>query len=199
MRALSSSIIDTISTLCATSNGFAWAYYFFDGRDSHKQRNFHEIVLRSLIRQIWDRCHGSIPVALVNLYEQFDKGGRQPPIQSLQAVLLAILHGFDQVFIIIDALDECQSRVELLLWLRDIANWKGGKLHLAVTGRPERDVIDVIKSLDRREVRVDADTENVDIQMYLDHQLQNETKLSRWPEDVRALIKAALTKGADGM
>jgi hypothetical protein len=186
-------------TLCASNTSFAWAFYFFDGRDSRKQQNVHEILIRSLIRQLWDRCHGEIPSVLVNLYKQFDNGGRQPPIESLQDTFLAITHGFDRVFVIIDALDECHFRVEFLRWLGGIAERKGGKLHLAVTGRPERDIVDIIRLLDRREVCVDADSENIDIRTYLDHQLLYDPKLNRWPEKDRARVKDDLTKGADGM
>ena len=159
----------------------------------------HETVIRSLIRQLWDRCHGGIPSVLVDIYKQFDKGGRQPPIDSLEDALLAIIHGFDQVFIIIDALDECHSRIKFLQWLRNTAGRKGGKLHFAVTGRPEIDIVDIIGCLDRREVCVDADAGNIDIQTYLDHQLLCDPKLNRWPENDRDRVRDELTKGSDGM
>ena len=159
----------------------------------------HETFVRSLIRQLWNRCDGGIPSVLVDIYKQFDKGDRQPPIDSLEDALLAIIHGFDQVFIIIDALDECHSRVGFLQWLRDTAERKGGKLHVAVTGRPERDIVDIIGCLDWHEVRVDADAGNIDIQTYLDHQLLCDPKLNRWPEKDRARVKDELTKGSDGM
>lgn len=191
-------MIEEVITLCAMNTSFAWAYYFFDGRDAQKQK-VHEIFIQSLIGQIWDRCDGRIPSVLADLYKQCDNGHREPSMKNLQATLLAILHGFDRVFLIIDSLDECQSRVEFLPWLKDITKWKGGKLHLAVTGRPERDIVDVINSLDRREVCVDADTENADIQTYLNHQLQVDTKLSRWSQEDRDHINNVLTKKAEGM
>ena len=158
----------------------------------------HETFVRSLIRQLWNRYHGGIPPVLVDVYKQFDNGDRQPSIDCLEDVLLAIIHGFDQVFIIIDALDECHIRDEFLQWLRKTALRKGGKLHVAVTGRPERDIVDIIGCLDRHEVCVDADAGNIDIQAYLDHQLLSDAKLNKWHED-RARIKDKLTKGSDGM
>ena len=181
------------------NTSFAWAYYFFDGRDSQKQQNLHETFIRSLIRQLWDRCHGKIPSVVVDIYKQFDNGGRQPPIDSLEDVLLAIIHGFSQVFIIIDALDECHIRDEFLQWFRDTTKRRGGKLHIAVTGRPERDIVDIIGCLDRLEICIDADAGNIDIQTYLDHQLLCDPKLNRWPEKDRARVKDKLTKGSDGM
>ena len=68
-----------------------------------------------------------------------------------------------------------------------------------MTGRPERDIVDIIRCLDRREVCVDADAENIDIQTYLDHQLLCDPKLNRWHEKDRACVKDELTKGSDGM
>ena len=140
-----------------------------------------------------------MPSVLVDIYKQFDNGDRQPPIDSLEDALLAIIHGFDQVFIIIDALDECCFREEFLQWLRNTAERKGGKLHFAVTGRPERDIVDIIRCLDRREVCVDTDAGNIDIQTYLDLRLLCDPKLNRWPEEDRARVKDELRKRSGGM
>ena len=159
----------------------------------------YETFIRSLIRQIWKRCDGGIPSVLIDTYKQFDEGDRQPPIDSLEDALLAIIHGFDQIFIIIDALDECHIRDQFLKWLRDTAKRREGKLHIAVTSRLERDIVDIIGCLDRREVCVDADAGNIDIQTYLDHQLKCDSKLNRWSENDRASVKDKLTKGSDGM
>ena len=158
----------------------------------------HETFIRSLIRQLWKRCDGGIPSVLIDTYKQYDEGDRQPPIDSLEDALLAIIHGFDQIFIIIDALDECLIRDEFLKWLRDTAKRREGKLHIAVTSRLKGDM-DIIGCLDRREICIDADAGNIDIQTYLDHQLQCDHKLNRWSENDRAHIKDELTKGSDGM
>jgi hypothetical protein len=46
-----------------------------------------------------------------------------------------MVNEFNETFIILDALDECKERQELLEVIEEIAGWKIGKLHVLTTSR----------------------------------------------------------------
>ena len=135
----SSSVIEDISHLCCTAEQQACGYFFFDGRDAQQGLQRHEDLLRSLVWQFSQRCDG-FPAALNNLYDECNSGVQPPSLESLQRTLLLILDSFCDVYVIVDALDECSDRIKLLNWIKEIAGWKVGKLHFMATSRPEREI-----------------------------------------------------------
>lgn len=68
--------------------------------------------------QLAHRCDGA-PVALAEMYAKCDKGSRQPPIELLGATLLCIMDSFEDVYIVMDSLNECSERKYLLAWIDD--------------------------------------------------------------------------------
>jgi hypothetical protein len=51
-----------------------------------------------------------------------------------------MIQAFDETFIILDALDECKGRQELLENIDEIGKWKTEKLHILCTSRREKDI-----------------------------------------------------------
>ena len=183
---------------CKAHASFACAYFFFDGRDSRKQLQTHESLIRSLIMQFSDQCDG-LPVALVELYRSCNNGHQEPSPDALQSTLQTILGGFKQTYIIIDSLDECTEREMLLTWLEGISHWTTGTTRVTVISRPERDIRDCILRLDALLVSISDEPANTDIEIYLDKMLQMDTKLNRWDEEVQVKIRSVLMAGAQGM
>ena len=114
-----------------TVTSYISAYFFFDGRDDQKELQSIEGLIRSLIRQFSALC-GSLPATLTKLFCSCHYGGSQPTSKSLQAALIHILEAFDDVYIVLDALDECTERKDLLQWILEMVSWRKGKLHLLV-------------------------------------------------------------------
>ena len=110
-----------------------------------------------------------------------------------------ILGGFPQVFIILDALDECKEREELLGIIEGIINWKLKKLHILATSRMEREIEETLEPLATRQICIQSAIINADIQTYIGKRLQNDSKLRKWPASVQAEIEKTLMDGADGM
>jgi hypothetical protein len=100
------------------------------------------------------------------------------------------------VYIIIDSLDECTERQEMLEWMKDIISRKISTLHMVVVSRPERDIEDAFRPLDAR-CRIDLAKESErDIMMYLEQQL---SVLQKWDEETRKIIQSTLAKHSEGM
>ncbi|PVH69880.1 ankyrin [Cadophora sp. DSE1049] len=110
-----------------------------------------------------------------------------------------MLGEFKETFIILDALDECKERKELLLLLKNLNSWGTGKLHILVTSRRERDIEETLESLVTSEICLQSALVNVDIHTHISERLQNDSNLKRWPANVRGEIERTLMDGAQGM
>ncbi|KAF9479769.1 hypothetical protein BDN70DRAFT_833908, partial [Pholiota conissans] len=189
---LCSTIIEKIIKLHEEKpESVAYAHFFFDGRDSQKDLQLHDKLLRSLIWQISSQCNG-IPAVLADLY---GKGYKQPSINSLQDTLRRIIEGFNSVYIIIDSLDECVERKKTLPWIQQIISGEMDNIHMVVASRPERDISDTFKLLDVNLVDL-VNEINEDIARYLDKEVR---LLTKWDESTRENVKSTLREGAQGM
>ena len=110
-----------------------------------------------------------------------------------------IIESFEHVYVILDALDECRDREQLLALVEEVVNWKIGKLHILATSRMERDIADCIGPLVTAQVNLHSTVIDADIRTHLRERLRNDLKLKRWPAKVHEQIESALMEGAHGM
>jgi hypothetical protein len=183
---------------CETNQSGAFAYFFFDGRDGQKESQTVSSLIRSLIRQ-FSATYGGVPTALTKLYHSCHDGGSQPSVESLQATLLLIFEAFKDVFIILDALDECTGTKDLLKWIKEMTSWRKGKLHLLTTGRPEEDIAKHLRLLDPDHVSIKQGLVTRDVKRYVDYILDVEDAFDRWNDEIKAKIKSQLVDSAGGM
>jgi len=186
--------------LCRTSHQQACGYFFFDGRDAQQGLQRHEDLLRSLIWQFSQRCDG-FPAALNDLYGECSSGVHPPSLDALQRTLLLILDNFRDTYVIVDALDECADRIQLLNRFKEMASWKVGKLHFLATSRQEREIEIRLRSLDPISICLEGESVDLDIATYLDRMLQDDEESMAWNVDVdiRHKVKMSLLQGAQGM
>ena len=128
-----------IQNICDGTGEKHCAYFFFDGRDSQTGLQRHEQLVRSLIWQFSEQAQ-RMPEAIETLYKQCGSGVRQPSLESLQSTLLLVLCQFHRAYLIVDAMDECTDRSELLDWVKEIMYWKVGRLHVFATSREDVDI-----------------------------------------------------------
>ena len=105
----------------------------------------------------------------------------------------------EEAFIIVDALDECTTRDDLLALLETLPPCATNKLHILVTSRKERDIEQVLDLVATKEISLQGPEVENDIQSYITHRLQGSTRLRRWPAKVRGEIEETLTSKAKGM
>ncbi|EXK77074.1 hypothetical protein FOQG_18203 [Fusarium oxysporum f. sp. raphani 54005] len=121
--------IDTYTTLA----------FFFDFSDPRKQKL--EDLLRSLAVQLYHTGNEAAR-RLDSLFTSHGDGRRQPDTNALSACVDTMIQTAGKVFIIIDALDECAAREELLQWLKHLASRKA---QLIVTGRLSPSILEEIR------------------------------------------------------
>jgi hypothetical protein len=196
MTPCSSTIIEDVYRHCESDPSFAITYFYFDFNDAEKQQS--ENLIRSLITQLSFQSP-SCPDALAALYSQNQNGQRQPTTESLMITLKSILRGFQHAYVILDALDECGDREQLLSLIEDITEWKLGMLHVLTTSRKEQDIDDCIGPIVSAQINLHSALVNVDIQTHLHERLKNDLKLKKWPTKVHEQIEVTLMEKADGM
>ena len=184
------------------------AYFYFDFRDLHKQSC--QDLLRSLVFQL--SIHSSPCCDILHrVYETHKQGTQQPSDDVLKECLKEMLRllAQDPIFIILDALDECQNssglpspRREVLQLVEELVNLHLQGLHICVTSRPEVDIRAVLEPLAFRSVSLhDESGQKKDIADYVRNVVNSSpsTAMSRWRVDDKILVIETLTQRADGM
>jgi hypothetical protein len=194
----SATIIEDVAHHCETDQSSAFAYFFFDGKDGQKGSQTVGSLVRSLIRQ-FSTAYGGVPTVLTKLYHSCHDGGAQPSVESLQATLLLILEAFNDVYIVLDALDECAEREDVLKWIIKTTCWRQDKLHLLATSRPEEEIARHLQLLDPNHVNINQDLVSRDIERYIDSILYDKDSIVQWGDEINVNIKNTVLKSAEGM
>jgi hypothetical protein len=106
---------------------------------------------------------------------------------------------FDNVFIVIDALDECTTTVELMEFLENVIRWKHMSLHLLVTSRRVVEIEEVLEgSVDASQSLAISNVDE-DIKLYVSQILQKDKSFTRWDQESLLEINKVLTEGEHGM
>lgn len=192
----SSTIIEDVTECWKSDPEIAVIYFYFDFHAAEKMK--YDNLLRSLIVQLSVQST-KVPESLTDLFSHCQDGQHQPTIDALTLTLRQILETFQQVFIILDALDECNEREKLLLLLETIFNWHLDKLHILSTSRRETDIEDCLEPLVTGQISIQSARVNSDIRIYIDERLGKDPKLKAWSPQAQIEIKETLMSGADGM
>jgi len=182
------------------------AYFYCDFRDENKQscRNLVLSILSQLAAQSSSYCD-----ILSHLYSTHDHGRRMPSDGALTQCLKKMLSLPTQgpVYLIIDALDECQnhtgmptSREEVLNLIQDLANLHLPNVHICVTSRPEIDIQTALEPLTSLHISLHNQSgQTQDIIDYVRSVVYSDKMMQRWREEDRSLVIKTLSGRVDGM
>ena len=194
-----SSVIEDVVGFCElkpTARGYA--YFFFDGTRAQSEILDYDKLIRSIITQLSDRCGDKIPNVLADLYNKCDGGHRQPLESQFEDALARIIEIFDSTYIVIDSLDECVEKADLLRWIQSVTAVTSGKLHLMLTSRPEPAIDHGLALLSNLKKISVGDQSAEDISAYLDARL-DVGDMDQWDGYEKQWIKTTLSGGSDGM
>jgi hypothetical protein len=197
---LSSTIIEHLLQHCHEDSSMVTAYFYFDFNDTQKQDP--ELMLRSLLSQLLQRS-ATVPKGIDALFSACDNGHRQSSLHALLEATPQVMQQLTHVYIVLDALDECTQRPELMDVLETVAEWQLDNMHLLMTSRKERDIESSLESYVKEEdsICLQKDVVDKDIQRYVQQRLSDDKTLAKWNKDaaVRQEIEGALIRGARGM
>lgn len=176
-------------------------FFYFDFTDINKRST--ENAVRSFIDQLYRKNAGARRL-VDSLYASYAQSGGQPPHSSLQVALQGIINNLDEAWIVLDGLDECETRGQhvasgIIPWIKNLKD-TSPNIHLLVTSWPEQDIKATIDAwADAKEViPLQSDLVRHDIEMYI---LAKVEQMERWRTrpDVQKSIVTALHRRAGGM
>ncbi|KAF3934310.1 Ankyrin-1 [Dactylella cylindrospora] len=192
---LSSAIVNSLSS-CQPL-----LYFYFDFNDVEKQT--FEKMIRTLISQLSDQC----PNTSSRLEVLFDESNKkQPSSQSLRETLMGMIGQVKELWLVLDALDECrrEERRELLSWMKEtLQGSERWNVHLIVTSRRERDLETGIMEFAGPDsfIPIQSDLIADDIKAYIRWRVRHGEGLKRWRSypKVQNMIETTLGDNANGM
>ena len=197
---LCSTVVEHVLHVSTTTSDIAVLYFYFDFNDTEKQQ--HESMMRSLLSQL--AMHFvDVPLVLETLYSSCMEGGRKPNFEALMETFHEMTTAFRATFIILDALDECEERPELLADIEELSSWNDTNLRILATSRREKEIEDSILRLnkDANRICIQSALVNADIRTYVHGQLRTNRRLQRWQKEpnVQLEIEKSLMEKANGM
>ena len=189
---LAAHIIETTLRICEAKDKRTTCvyYYCYHGHNQDESVPFLRWLVSQLLREA-----DTVPTLAWKAYTR----SREPDITLLLDVMHATLDFFDLVYVAIDALDESQSRQNLLSVLNVlVTDPRFWKIQLLATSREYSDIKLKMgrfsQSLSMSNCFVEAD-----IRIYVAAKILAEAKFQRWPSDLRTDVEATLSTGAKGM
>lgn len=201
---LATTIIEHILKQCSNVSESSIAYFYFDFTDKAKQDCTN--LLLSLVSQLAFSSLESY--ALVkDKYFRHNNGQSRPNLNMLSLLFDEITQLTGDFFLVIDALDECDAREDLLTWIEYVLSSKTSKqraLHLLALSRRERDIEEMLESSNDAGYKcyamsIDDGKVDDDIRKYIQTQIQTNRRLKKWPVNIREHIEDVLMRKANGM
>ena len=189
---LSSTIIHNL--LKESSTNAIILYFDFDFQVREKQS--FDKCLRSLLVQVLNRVPAASEI-IKRFYIVHDNGNTSPSLSSLMDCFRQTVNEAGSVYLVLDALDECSNRLELLKGLKNICKYI--HLHSIVTSRKELDIEDTLDDLVTWQIPLEESVVDSDVRVFVRAQMQSDNNLLKWPDDIRNEIETTLLKGANGM
>ncbi|PQE12785.1 Ankyrin repeat protein [Rutstroemia sp. NJR-2017a BBW] len=175
-------------------------YFYFDFTDTKKQHL--ENMVRSLISQLYYK-HPNTSQTLDSLFSLCEDGKEQPDSESLRKVLLQMIEQANEVWLILDALDECNTKKQLVSWIQEVLNSEQRNIHLLVTSQRVPDIEAGIKEFAHHDNIMEIESSVIadDIEAYIRTRVRGGKEFKRWQKlpKIQNHIEIELTKKADGM
>ncbi|KAF8326443.1 ectomycorrhiza-induced ankyrin-domain/NACHT-domain-containing protein [Amanita rubescens] len=191
-----STIIEDIKAIVQAQPETGFAYFYFDINDKAKQSS--RSLISSLVLNLTAKSNNYL--SMDKLYNKHDKLSL-PTKDELLTLLMELLQGFGQTYVVIDALDECDDDYHKLFdtVIKVIHKWQLPHFHLLVTSRREQDIIMNMEELVPTELHLSAELVGSDIISYINSAIENDGRLKRWSSEIQQDIKDSLISGANGM
>jgi hypothetical protein len=195
------------SVLCSTAIQFAFrhrrsnsrigiAFFFFTFNDASKQDT--SAMLRTLVVQLSCQLNDNHGL-LSRLHDSYRNV--MPPDQVLMDCLRQLVRAFDDVYLIVDALDESprdKHRADVLQALADLREWSEPGLHLLVTSRDEPDIREDLDASPAETLPMKNASVDGDIAAFVSGHLRKNRRLRKWgPHHSR--IEKVLAERAKGV
>jgi Cdc6-like AAA superfamily ATPase len=175
-----------------TSIGIAYLYCDFKRREERK----HADLLSSLLKQLVQE-QSPVPESVKSLYERHKDKGSRPSLEEILKSLHSIATDYSRVFILIDALDECQIshaiRRKFLSEVFNLQNKTG--INIFATSRF---ILEIVKEFEGS-ISLEIRARDEDVQRYLDAHMSELPLCVSRNRALQDIIQVEIIKAVDGM
>jgi Cdc6-like AAA superfamily ATPase len=191
---LTSIIVEELTTRFSKNLtiGFAYVYCNFRRQDEQKI----DSLLASLLKQLV-KYQPSLPGSVKTLYNSHKDKQTRPSLDEISGALQSVVAAYSRVFIIIDALDECQisdgCRQRFLAGLFNLQAKCGA--NLLVTSRPILSIEKEFEGNTMLEIRASEE----DVRRYLEDNMFRLPGFIVRSLELQEEIKTNIVKAVDGM
>ncbi|KLJ13657.1 hypothetical protein EMPG_11420 [Blastomyces silverae] len=191
---MTSIVIDNLTTRFLDDSGVAIAYIYCNFRKHEEQKV--DNLAASLLRQLAGNLF-PLPKSVKELYELHNRKRTRPSFDGILATLHSVAGEYSRVFIVTDALDECQAsdgcRERLISGLFHIQDKCG--VNIFATSRPLPDIVQNFEKGIALEIRASDE----DVQNYLDGHMYQLPASVRCKPDLQKEIKTHIVNAVRGM
>ncbi len=191
---LTAIVIDDIYSRSQFDTSVGIAYLYCDFGRQHEQNI--ESLLANLLKQLAQR-QDSIPDHIQTLYKKHTDKSTRPSRNDISSALHSVSALYSNVFIIIDALDECQvtdgCRAELLVEIFGLQ--ARARARIFATSRFDPEIEKNFEQTKSLEIRASEE----DVQTYLAGKIARLPSFVSSNPDLQDKIKTTISKTVDGM
>ncbi|KAI9686777.1 MAG: hypothetical protein M1822_002837 [Bathelium mastoideum] len=193
---LCSTAIEDVQAHCQMGDNVVLAMFYFSFSDTQKQS--YEDLLRSLVAQLaWTEP------GLSMLQQAYEKPNRSVPGEDdLEKILLSSVRSYNEVFLVLDALDESPEDGDIrqaMLERVESLTQSASNLKILATSRELRDVRESMETVKAEPISVATSAVDEDIRKYVATQLSRDRRFSRLNSKTTTLIEETISSRADGM
>ncbi|KAL6797092.1 ankyrin repeat-containing domain protein [Trichoderma sp. SZMC 28012] len=191
---LTSIVVDDLCKRYPNDTSIGVAYIYCSFQQKGEQTAYD--LLASLLKQL-AQSQSSLPGGVKDLYDQHQAKKTRPSVDDISKALQSVAAKLSRVFVIVDALDECQAsnkcRSTLLL---EIFNLQAKtKTNFFATSRRIPDIERAFKGYPSLEIIANDE----DVQKYLDSQMSELPGCVLKRPDLQEEIKIKIVRAIDGM
>lgn len=148
----------------------------------------------AILRQLSEQCE-MLPESVIDLFEQYGSTIAHTRFEDISLALTNVMKQFPQVYLIVDALDECteNTRRELLAHLSDQQRKSG--LKILATSRSTIDFQKDFGASEEMEIKADV----LDVKTVLDLLIDRSDSLVRTNKALRHRVTESIAVAVDGM
>lgn len=170
------------------------AYVYCDYKDQAAQTASN--LIACLARQIVGRPQ-VLPQPLVALHKKLEQQNRRPSFDELKELLTALCKHYAKIYILVDALDECEAVLERRLLLPVLRSLPSRTTRLFVTSRPNNE--DICQSFGKQS-RIDIVAHDSDLRLYIMERMEERGDfVDRLTPELKENITSTISAGASGM
>ncbi|KAI1414517.1 ankyrin repeat-containing domain protein [Hypoxylon sp. FL1857] len=191
---ITSIIVDDLFTQYRDDPRIGVAYLYCNFR-RHSEQNATNLKT-DLLKQL-AQSQSPFPEALKKLYDQHKRTKTRPSDDEIMNTLQLVASLYSRVFIVVDALDECQTadgcRAKLLFGLFDLQRQHG--VNILVTSRFIPEIVSRFIGCPSLEIRATKE----DVRTYLEGHVEELPSFVHRDSGIRQQIISTISEAADGM